>query len=727
MSLLTIILFFIYTWGFGFSVTFFLKNSDNFLERNLIRIGIGLGVFSVFATFLNLLHIPLDWRIFFTASILVPVIIFIKSLLNKKISKINIKLTKSDIYVFLVLLIFLVHLSIFLKGAFLYPYLEDDDSWDHAKSATYVAIEKTAYEPEEFKSLPGHGMFHYLDPYPPSYPILMGILHQTNTSINWTLKFFNSLIISLGIIFFYFFVKEFTNNQTKALFATFILAIIPSYFSHFIWSLSLSVALFFPAFYCLERKKYDSRWIFIAIIVIAAILLTQTTTALHFGLFLAIYILIKLFADKKLDLLLILAGPIALFLSILLWWGPMYLRYGSFQNLLKGLGQSGVEAILFRETNRFYVWKDFIFVRNTNMINNPVGIGFFLIILLLISLFAVSLTFLIRSQKNKDIVPLVLFIFFIASAFISLIFQQLFFSFALLILGFCGLYLFFKNSLASKNAWIIITIFWLLYSFLSVHGSRLPIRTDYHRSWLIMAIPLSIIVVEGVWFIINLNLSLKIISSISIFIFYLIYSLMASSFNTLEGVQYFVPKISNLFIVFLAILFIFLLVDFLSKQQKLYLKDTVRAILLAEIILFLLLTSDYQKYEVNTAIWPPGMLWTSVDELSGYNALKSLSPNTKIFPMCSDSASKLIGFDMAAYPWRNEGATAYKSYNFTSVDDFYSTLKNKEYEYTIIDGGCTQDKNIGINKTNEIIQVLINSTKFQVSYQNKGMVLFKVL
>jgi len=676
MSILTIILFFVYTWGFGFSITFFLKNSENFLERNLIRVGIGLGVFSVVSNLLNLLHIPMDWRIFLILSIILPIMASAKSLL-KEAPKINLKLTKSHVYIVIVLLIFLIHFFIFLKGDFLYPYLEDDDSWDHAKSATYVAIEKTAYEPEEFKSLPGHGMFHYLDPYPPSYPILMGVLHQTSPSINWTLKFFNSLIISIGIMFFYFFIKEFFKNQTKALFATFILAIIPCYFSHFIWSLSLSVALFFPAFYCLEMKKHDSKWIFAAVIVIAAILLTQTTTSVHFAFFLAIYVLTKLFFEKKLDILLIIAGPIAGLLAIVLWWGPMYIKYKTIHGLLLGLGQTGVGAILFGEALRFYTWQDFIYVKNYNMINNPVGIGFFLSLLVILSLVSI--------------------------------------------------FTFWGKKTTNERAAITAVLLWLLYAFLSVNGSRLPVRLDYHRSWLIMAIPISIIVVEGLWLLMNLNLQSKIFAAVFLLFIYVIYILMASGFNKEQGTQYFIPSLFILVASFAIILSIFLMIQYLLNQRKLILKDIFKAVLLAEIILLLLITSGYQKYEVNTATWPPGMLWTSYDEIAGYVSLNALPIDTKIFPVCSDSASKLIGFDMLAYPWRNEGATAYKSYNFTSVDEFYSTLKNKGYEYAIIDGGCVQDKNIGINRTNEIIQLLINSTNFKPVQQTQATILFKIL
>ena len=109
------------------------------------------------------------------------------------------KLTKTNLSIFAMLIVFLVNFYIYGSGAFNYPYLEDDDSWAHAIGVKYFSIEKNAF---------GEGAEHirYMNPYPPAYDILLGILHQTNDSVHWTMKFFNALIVSLSTIFFYFFV-----------------------------------------------------------------------------------------------------------------------------------------------------------------------------------------------------------------------------------------------------------------------------------------------------------------------------------------------------------------------------------------------------------------------------------------------------------------------------------------------------------------------------------------
>src|SRR3989338_859483 len=249
MNPITIVLFFVYCYGLGFTVSSFVKNSENFLERNLMRLGFGLAMLPFLGLILNLINIPIDWKIILALSLAYPAYYLFK---HKSKPQIKQALPKADISILAMLVLFAVNLYIYASGAFAYPYLEDDDSWSHATSVKFASIEKTVF-------VSARGVFHYIDPYPPSYDILLGILHQTSNSIYFTLKFFNALIISLSTILFYFFVKEFTQNRNKALFATFALLSIPAFMSHFIWAISLTVPLYFVAFYALERMKYDKK------------------------------------------------------------------------------------------------------------------------------------------------------------------------------------------------------------------------------------------------------------------------------------------------------------------------------------------------------------------------------------------------------------------------------------------------------------------------------------
>ena len=112
---------------------------------------IGLGVFPILSITLNFLHIPLDWKIFLLLSLAFPVYIVGRKIYKKEYHfsfhpTFSPTLRKSDLVIIAVLLIFAASLFMYAKGAFAYPYLEDEDPWGHAVGAKYVALEKNAYE-----------------------------------------------------------------------------------------------------------------------------------------------------------------------------------------------------------------------------------------------------------------------------------------------------------------------------------------------------------------------------------------------------------------------------------------------------------------------------------------------------------------------------------------------------------------------------------------------------
>ena len=286
MTLINIILFFVYLYGIGYNFTRFLKHHT--IENTIIRVGIGLGAFPVLGILLNKLSLPLDWRIFFILSISFLLYDFIRYPPRiKETSKL--KLNKDTI---LLLVIFFISVFIYCTGPFQYPYLENEDPLTHAAGIKYIAIEKNVNVP--------CGEFQYINPYPPGYDLIFGILHQTSPSLYWTMKFFNGLIISLGFLFFYFFVREFTRNEAKVLLSTFFLAAIPCYLSHFIWAHSLAVTLFFPAFYCVLKCRDDKRFILPTGIVMAGIFLIQPTQSIKLCLMVFLLFIIIAIVNKKL-------------------------------------------------------------------------------------------------------------------------------------------------------------------------------------------------------------------------------------------------------------------------------------------------------------------------------------------------------------------------------------------------------------------------------------------
>src|SRR3989344_3493673 len=106
MSLTSIILFFVYIWGFGFSLTRFVKESKDFLERNIMRIALGIAVFTVLATLFTILKIPLNWWLFLILSLILPLIYLSKRIKKKELALPKLRIKKSTLYLLVVLVLF---------------------------------------------------------------------------------------------------------------------------------------------------------------------------------------------------------------------------------------------------------------------------------------------------------------------------------------------------------------------------------------------------------------------------------------------------------------------------------------------------------------------------------------------------------------------------------------------------------------------------------------------
>jgi len=453
MNLFTILLFFVYSWGFGYSITRFFKQNENVLEKHIMNLGIGLASIPFFGVLINIIRIPLDWRIILVLSLILP----LYDLFTGKFSfPKKFKLKKSDLFIIFALIIFLASLYIYASGAFKYPWLEDDDPWNHASGIKYVSLEKNVF--------PQNEVFMYLSPYPPGYDMLFGILHQTSSSLYWTLKFFNALIVSLSILFFYFFAKKFLDSREKALFATFILASLPSFLSHFIWAHSLVILQFIVSLYCLEMLSEDKNWMYATMLVIAGACLTQPTQPIKFAFMYTIYFAVKWISSKKFNLNLALSIVGGYFLSLIWYfnhWKGVFLQ-SSGGSALSQTSNAGFFSKMFTllqkafppnsgSATRPYTFNDIVFTQTQNMINNPIGIGIVISILLAVS----ALFVVFRYKKLLD-----------------------------------------KN-----NNYLLIILLWSLFAFLGFNTMtfNLPFGLYSFRFWMLFAIPASLLAAEGTW------------------------------------------------------------------------------------------------------------------------------------------------------------------------------------------------------------------------------------
>ena len=672
ISVITILLFFIYLWGFGFSLTYFIylrsqnaqdstKPNADFLERQIMNIGIGLGTFAILSIILNFFRIPLDWKIFLMLSLMVPLYAGFKVCKKHgfkfptKIPKLT--LTKSNLFVAAVLLIFAVSFYVYASGAFAYPYLEDEDPWGHSIGVKYVALNKDAYNPINTAAQEAESILSYMDPYPPAYDVLMGVLHQTSPDLNWTIKFFNALIISLGFLFFYFFANNFMQNKTKALAATFFLAVIPSYLSHFIWAHSMTITLLFPALYAFTKIFEDKKWALVLAVIVAGIWVTQNLSQpIKLTTMLLIYAAVASVTHARF-LKYHFAGIFGGMLLSLFWWMAMihkyslhyffgaYIRvpvalretvvsnssegtaantagtaglafFGKILSLIKTITHPGGSG------SRAYTLGDFVVAKSNNLINAPTGIG---VILSLLALFGLA----------------------------YLVFK-------------------YRSSLTAKeNSWRIVVLFWLIYTFWVVNGMTFPISIarDAFRTWFLLAVPVSLIAAEGAYVFIN-------------------------TFRKNKLVQ-----------VFLTVL----------------------------VVIGVILTSGVHKYEANTSIWPTSGSFSNQQEPFLYGELfKGIPLDSKVF-LYAPRDKLVFGYGLFSCSWCQEVKDIRKEIIYKNHDELYSFLIRNDYEYFMInknmDYKYLSDK-FGEEEVKKMLPVryqeFLTSPKLVPIYSNENVVLFKV-
>jgi hypothetical protein len=455
MEIFTLLLFFVLALGFGYSVTFFVRWQRPFYERTMMTLGFGLGVVPVVGVLLNILHVQIYWPIFLALSLLVPAYSLYKngSAIFSSIKAFASKprLMKSGIYFLIVLILAIVFFGVYHHGAFSYPYLEDDDPWLHAAGVKYIKEIRTISLPIDVAFSTGR----YLEPYPPGFDILMGILHQTNGDVIWTLKFFNVLLISLVGIFFYFFACDFLQSKKKALTAMFVLLVIPCFLSHFVWASTLAILLFFPALYAVQRIEEDWKWLFPAAVAMAGMIMTQMSNPFIFGILLLVFVIVRSISTKQILWKHLLAGVIAVIISFSLFWVPAVMKFGLEDTAGKNSITIGnLSSITTKASGGglLYSWNDFIFAQKQNKMDNPIGVGMVISFILLFSLLVITY----------------------------------------------GWFRHHKKILSKENDWQIISVIWLLIAFAGIHGNRLPFPMLMpHRWWSIFAIPVAIICVEG--------------------------------------------------------------------------------------------------------------------------------------------------------------------------------------------------------------------------------------
>jgi len=584
--------FFIVSFSLGFALT---------REKNLMSMGFGLAAFVLLAVAFNLIGIPLSWPVFVIISI---------ALLGFFIHRgdLDFKAQKPDYILILVVLLFIVNTLIYWIGATSYPWLEDDDSWGYAHDAKWVAVKATSTIPYD-GGFVGRGQ--RLEPFPPGYTILMGVLGQMTPSTSDTLKFYNAFIIGLGLVFAFYAFAQITGDRRLALFGAFFLLALPSFMNHFIWAQSLAVPLMFVAFYGYEKCLGDKRFVLPAAVAAASVALTHPAVALIFAIFSAAYFLVRAWNDgmeaaKTLAMMAVLAIGLSC-----IFYVPIVLKYG-VQNTASGIGLTGslvqVEngSITYVEDtsgNIVYSAQDFLFIEPFGKIDQQQGIGLVLMALSVLGLLA---------ALNE-------------------------------------------LRLGRKTSWLAYGAAWFAMGMIGVEGNLFPVKLFPHRFWVYLSIPIAM--------------------------------LAAYAFLKIE--------------------------ERFAKHKN---------ILLVLLIASVFLTSAGPKLSVETSQWPPGVAFSSSDEIAGYVHIKDTLPkNTKIFPLCSYDGT-VIGFDMLSGMYDDRAFK--KTATNKTPDEVYSYLSRSGYSYMTIDVNCF--KTLGQTTTNDLLNAYLQSGRFENTYVNGGLALFKL-
>ncbi|HUV38774.1 MAG TPA: hypothetical protein VMY39_04130, partial [Planctomycetota bacterium] len=342
---------------------------------------------------------------------------------------------------------------LFINGSFSARWLPNDDSWEHASSAKYIAVHRTYTIDPEARARP---VMSYLEPYPPAYPALMAVLHQTNTSIYTTLKLFNNVIIALGLVWFYVMLREWTGQPVKALWMTGVLWVIPCFMSHFIWAQSLALVLFFPAFTALERTRREGAWWVPAALVIAGMFLTQPSAAAIFGLLAALYWLVNAgFAvfgrENRFPWKALVLQASAAVLGLVIAAGyylPEYAKFGEAQfkwGLMRAdpAGEMSLKLSGTSTGKANSLWQ-FVWAPTLTAINGPKGIG----VVLSVVLAAGVVLLVVRWKRLRS------------------------------------------------TRWRWAALLWLVLTVLGVQGDAMSVSLFPHRFWAFFAIPVAIIAGE---------------------------------------------------------------------------------------------------------------------------------------------------------------------------------------------------------------------------------------
>jgi hypothetical protein len=455
------------------------------LQTHALSTGVGLAGFAVLTVVLNALSIPLAWWSFLAAALVLLLLAVLRCRYAGPSSSHEPReepLGNEDLVCLLIAVVLAgLCFAAFFTGALASPWLEDDDSWVHASSAKYVALNRTYSVSPEARE----GRVACIEPYPPGYASLMGVLHQLNDSVSTTLRLFNALLVSLGILYFYLMMRQWTGKAALSIWMTGAIWVMPCFMSRFIWAQSMSLVLFFPAFYAFERSRERASWAVVAGLVIAGCFLTQPAAPFTFALLAVPYWTVNLVfrfrgGPDRLDGRTLIRQAAACLVGALpaaLYYLRGLVKFGR-EGLLWGVGQADLvrgDILKITSTSRgriYGLWDIMWPPPAGNKMDQAIGVG---IVLFLAACAGLALV-IIRCRSALSSRP--------------------------------------KGKRLAANRYLVTACAWLALTGLGIEGNALPVSLYPHRLWVLFAVPLAMLAGEFLAFVAsgldwkNLTLSL---------------------------------------------------------------------------------------------------------------------------------------------------------------------------------------------------------------------------
>lgn len=414
-EILAILYLVIVTFGFGISLNYFFKFTNAFTEFvykvfSLLVIGFGFFVLSIFL--LGMIRIPMYYPIFLIISLIIPFILLITYYKTSYYKQI--RLPNINIQQLAVLVIVMAFFSMMIYGAFSYNWLEDDDPYSYAEGAKYVAQMHTYHSDSSLQSYNT-----YLFPHSHcTLTTIFGILNQFSHNMIFLMKFFICFALLMGIIGFFLFVYDFTQQHRFAIVATAILAITPCFAGHFIFNYTLSVCLFCIFLFTLSLSFSNKKYTILSGMILGSVLITHPIAGIQAAVVMFIMLIFyfvydivinRLLLTKSNVLRIILVGLLGI-LFAMPFYGDLVVS-GQFDSFYDRAFRSGIVKMStgnYYDT-KDYVLNDFIIAPMQSNMDQQMGVGIFLFTICIIGL----MIMIWYTKFNNMMLYTILFLFYL--------------------------------------------------------------------------------------------------------------------------------------------------------------------------------------------------------------------------------------------------------------------------------------------------------------------------